>query len=159
MPFTNANQNGASLNMSVQLPEGEGVVIIGGYGSTMTLGVNRRTFRGACVFVPGNYVLGHVTESDLSVRAEPSDAAPTVTVAKRRSLVWSGGRYDEETRAMRGTTDWSQFRVVLTIRGGAVGGGDQMIGMGSTSGLDGRSTVMNGWGLLAGVVLLPTPLR
>jgi hypothetical protein len=158
MPFNELqDQNGASLKLGVDLPGTDGVISITGYGSSMTLQIGSRTYRGECAFVPGNFVLGHVTATKAMVRTDPDDKAAVVTDAHRGSLVWSFGRFDEAANAMRGTEEWTQLRTVLTIRGGAAGGGEQAIGMGQASGLDGGSTVLNGWVRVARISLLANP--
>jgi hypothetical protein len=158
MPFSQLHdQNGASLKLGVDLPGTDGVMAITGYGSSMTLQIGSRTYRGECAFVPGNFVLGQVTATRAMVRTDPDDASDVVADARRGSLVWSPGRFDEAANAMRGTEEWTQLRTVLTIRGGAAGGGEQVIGMGQASGLDGGSTVVNGWVRVARISLLANP--
>lgn len=55
------------------------------------------------------------------------------------------------TAGERGDADMVRVRVVLGVRGGRVGGGEQQLGMGPGSGLDGRSTVIDGWVRTRGV--------
>lgn len=51
----------------------------------------------------------------------------------------------------RGDAGMVRVRVVLRVRNGRVGGGEQQLGMGSASGLDGRSTVIDGWVRTGGI--------
>jgi hypothetical protein len=158
MPFVGvADQSGESLGLTVQLPLGEGRIRVAGYGATMTLNVNGQTYHGACAFVPGNFVLGHVTARSTNLNVDPTKTSTVIASPRFGSLMWSSGRFDEAANELRGSADWSQFRVVLAIRGGATEGGSQLPGMGQAAGLDGRSEVVNGWGQVATVTLLPNP--
>lgn len=126
-------------------------------GSRMTLRVAGRTVTGACAFVPGDHVLGHVAAPHLLLRSAPADDAEPLVRLRQRSLVWSSGRLDEQTGQMLGTPEWTRFRAVLTVRGGSASGGPQRLGMGTSAGLDGASTIVEGWGLLADVSMLGPP--
>ncbi len=152
-----SDQNGDSLVLAVGLPGNKnGLIAIREYGKAMSLHVGSRRYSGSCAFVPGNYVLGAVTGSHALVGSTP-EGDDVVVKLRRGSLVWSAGRFDEEAKEMRGTPDQAQLRVVLDVRGGGVDGEAEKFGIGSAFGRDGRSTVLNGWGKLAPLSMLPNP--
>ena len=155
--FVDANQNGPSLDLTVTINSRKATVRVRGTGSAMSIADSGGTVNGSCAFVPGDHALGHVTASKLVLRASPSVDATHVAVVARGSLVWSAGRFDEPSGRMLGTTDWTRIRAVVSIRGGSVDGGDQVLGMGSAAGRDGRSVVIDGWARMEGIKLLGPP--
>lgn len=155
--FANTDQNGSTLNLIATVDSQRLSVAIRGTGSTMSLGVGRHTISGSCAFVPGNFVLGYVTAPALVLRTSPSDMSPEVGRYVRSSLVWSSGRFDEQTGQMVGTADWARFRMIVRVRGGTAHGGDQQLGMGTSAGLDGAATIVEGWARLTDVSMLGPP--
>lgn len=157
MPFVQADQNGSSLGLAAKLDGGDAVLDLRGSGAWATMTHRGQTRRGACAFIPGDFALGQVTAGRLLLRSAPDDGAAIILGVRMRSLVWSSGRFDEDRQEIRGTADWAHFRVVLHVKGGATDGGPQQIGMGQRAGLDGRSTIVEGWGRVADVVMLGPP--
>ena len=154
MPFVQSDQNGPSLDLIATVGGRKSRVTVRGTGSRMTLTTGGRSVTGACVFVPGNFALGYVSASNLVVRTTPADDATVVTVGRKESLVWSPGRFNQASRQYEGTDDWTRVRVVLLVRGGSRRGGEQALGMGDASGLDGRSLVVEGWARVEGLSML-----
>ena len=155
--FTDSNQDGGSLDLTYSVAGQAITAQVRGYGSSVVLHIGEGTVGGACTFVPGDFTLGTVTARRLVVRSTPAADGSVVTIVGRRSLVWSYRRFDATTGRWLGTDDWTRVRVVLAIRGGAKSGGDQLPGMGAIAGLDGRSTVVDGWVRVAGIELLGPP--
>jgi hypothetical protein len=157
LPFVDADQNGPTLGLVVKLDGADARIDVRNTGRAASLSRSDRTSRGVCAFIPGDFALGEVTARRLVLRLDPDDAAPTVIQLKQRSLVWSSGRFDAVRQEMRGTQDWARFRAVLRVRGGATDGGPEQLGMGQLAGLDGRSTIVEGWGRIADVAMLGPP--
>ncbi len=157
MPFVDSYQNGSALDISAQINGVVTRVAVTRYGAKASYQTVTDAGNGACAFIPGDFALGQVTSNLLVLRRDPDDASPVVATMKQQSLVWSSGRYDEVRREMRGTDEWAKFRVVLRVRGGALAGGPEQVGMGQLAGLAGRSTLMEGWGRVADVVMLGPP--
>jgi hypothetical protein len=157
LPFVEADQNGPMLGLAVKLHGADARVNVRDTGRTASLSRGARTHRGACAFIPGDFALAEVTARRLVLRVDPDDSAPSVMQLKQRSLVWSSGRFDAARQEMRGTQEWARFRAVLQVRGGAVDGGPEPLGMGQLAGLDGRSTIVEGWGRVADVTMLGPP--
>ena len=155
--FRTTDQNGPTLDLIADDDSQRLVVAVRGYGSTMTLGVGATLVTGACAFIPGNFVLGYVSAPTLVLRTAPDDGASEVARYRQRSLVWSSGRFDEQTGQMVGTPEWTRLRVVGIVRGGTPSGGRQQLGMGPSSGLDGASTIVEGWGRRTDVSMLGPP--
>ena len=155
--FTDSNQDGSALDLTYSVAGQAMTAQVRGFGSSIVLRIGEGTVSGACAFVPGTFALGTVTARRLVVRSTPAADGTVVTIVGRRSLVWSSGRVDVVTGRLEGTEDWTRVRVVLTIRGGAKSGGDQLPGMGDIAGLDGRSTVVDGWVRVSGIELLGPP--
>ena len=155
--FADSNQDGSGLDLTYRVAGQAMTAQVRGYGSSVVLRIGEGTVSGACALVPGNFALGSVTARRLVVRSTPAVDGAVVTIVGRRSLVWSSGRVDVVTGRLEGTEDWTRVRVVLSIRGGGKSGGDQLPGMGDIAGLDGRSTVVDGWVRVAGIELLGPP--
>ncbi len=155
--FVTTDQDGSTLDLTAEVEGRRWNLAIRGTGRSMTLRVSGRTIAGACAFVPGDHALGHVTAPFLLLRSTPADDAVPVARLRQRSLVWSSGRLDEQSGQVLGTPEWTRFRAVLRVRGGAASGGPQRLGMGATAGLDGASTIVEGWGRLADVSMLGPP--
>ncbi len=142
----NGEQNGSSLNVTLVAGSTSLKAQVGKYGDTLSLtvvdGTNTSTYSGICAFVPGNFILGHVAESPLHVRTRASWNAPLLATAKRHSIVWSAAP-DGSPSLPAPTTHggWALIRVVSGLRGGS-----QELGIGATVGLDGPSTIAQGWG-------------
>ena len=116
-----------------------GFVNVRGAGSSASTDITEGNGLGACAFVPGDFAIGRVTAPHVNVRVTESPAAEIAVILRRGSLVWLD---PTATAGERGDADMVRVRVVLRVRGGRVGGGEQQLGMGSASGLDGRSTVI-----------------
>ena len=155
--FVTTDQNGSTLDLTAEVAGRRLVIAIRGTGSTMTLRRSGRTMSGACAFVPGDHVLGYVTAPFLLLRSAPVDDAAPVARLRQRSLVWTSGRFDAPTGQMLGTPEWTRFRAVLSVRGGRKSGGQRRVGMGTAAGLDGASTIGEGWGRLTDVSMLGPP--
>lgn len=119
-----------------------GLVDVRGAGSSASTDIARGHGIGVCAFVPGDFAIGRVTAPHVNVRVAAGPAAEIVVILRRGSLVWLD---PAATAGERGDADMVRVRVMLRVRGGRVGGGEQQLGMGSASGLDGRSTVIDGW--------------
>ena len=157
MAFVEADQNGPTLRLAAKLKGSDALFDLRGSGSGASLSYRGRTRQGSCAFIPGDFALGQVTGRQLVLRSDPSDSAIAILPVRQRSLVWSSGRLDAVRQEMRGTADWAYFRVVLRVKGGSVGGGPVRLGMGQLAGLDGRSTIVEGWGRIADVSMLGPP--
>ncbi len=155
--FVTTDQDGSVLDLTADVEGQRFAIAIRGTGSTMTLRVSGRTLSGACAFVPGDLALGYVSAPNLLLRSAPAGDAAPVARLRQRSLVWSSGRFDAQTGEMRGTPEWTRFRAVIAVRGGSSSGGPQRLGMGIGAGLDGASTIIEGWGRLADVSMLGPP--
>ena len=117
------------------------VVDVRGAGSRASTDIASGGGFGACAFVPGDFAIGHVTAARVNVRAASSPDADTTVILRRGSFVW----LDPTPHAADGGDAMVRVRVVVHVRGGRVGGGEQRFGMGSDAGLDGQSTVVDGW--------------
>lgn len=136
------------------VPDGaRSTVTVDGSGSSMTYSpsIGPQT-SGACAFVPGSYILGQVTGKRVYVRSGPSMHARLLVTVGRRGLIWSYGRYLPSNTL--GPKGWTRVRVVTTLRGGTSTGGEQAIGMAADSGLDGRSSIVDGWARVDGLSFL-----
>ena len=154
--YASLDQNGPSLDATTTFNGKPAAIQVRGTGSSMTVTTGGRTLSGACAFVPGNFALGQVMAPHIVVRTAPSDSAAVAVMLHRGSLVWSPGRFNDATGKLEGTEDWTQLRVVLRIEGGAKNGEEQM-GMGTEVGLDGRSSIVNGWVRVTDVKLIGPP--
>ncbi len=119
-----------------------GRVDVGGIGSRAASGGSVGQGRGACAFMPGDFAIGTVKARRLALRVEATPAAEIAVVLRRGSLLWLD---PTATAGERADALMVRVRVVLGVRGGRRGGGDQRFGMGPEAGLDGRSTVIDGW--------------
>ena len=155
--FTDSNQDGGSLDLTYSVAGQALSAQVRGYGWSVVLHIGEGTASGACTSLPGDFTLGTVTARRLVVRSTPAAYGAVVAIVGRRSLVWSYRRFDAATGRWPGTEDWTRVRVVLTIRGGAKSGEDQLPGMGAIAGLDGRSTFVDGWVRVSGIELLGPP--
>lgn len=153
--LVDGDQNGSSLN--VKLSAGSLVLEsqITGTGKSLKLTVNegasKSTYTGVCAFVPGNFIAGHVTGLRLAVRTRASWNASVFATAGRHSLVWAAAPEGSPSVPSPTThSGWARVRVVSTLRSGS-----QVLGIGTEVGLDGPSTVAQGWGRV-GVITLVT---
>ena len=148
------NADGANQRYRLTSGSTTGVVDVRGAGSSVSTDIARGNGLGACAFVPGNFAIGRVTAPHVNVRMTASPKAEIAVILRRGSLVWLD---PTPTTGERGDTDMVRVRVVLRVIGGRVGGGEQQLGMGPASGLDGRSTVIDGWVRTRGVEWVGPP--
>lgn len=140
------NQNGSALTVTLLSGSLSLESQITGTGKSLTLtvqdGVSKSTYTGFCAFVPGNFILGYVTDARLAVRTRASWNAPVFATASRHSLVWAAAPEGSPSVPDPMThSGWARVRVVSTLRSGSQG-----LGIGTEVGLDGPSTVAQGWG-------------
>jgi hypothetical protein len=150
-----AHQDGSSLDLSVTLGARPARISVRGTGTSAALLVGGRRMSGACAFVPGDFALGRVSVGAIAVRSTRDDGASVLAVLRRGSLVWAAPSIDAAGAV--GQRGLAPVRAVLRIRGGAAGGAEPAIDMGAAAGLDGRSSVIDGWASSAGVTLLGSP--
>ncbi len=148
------DQNGSSLNVTLTTESVSLESQISGFGKWLSLTVSegdtKTSFSGVCVFVPGNFILAHVTAASLVVRTRASSIAPVLAAVSRRGLVWvatpegSPSVPDPFTHG-----GWARVRVVYSIRSGP-----QQLGIGNDVGLDGPSSIVQGWGRVGSLTLV-----
>ncbi len=144
MRFGLAGVEAAGVNQRYLLTSGSisAFVDVRGAGSHASTDISGGVGFGVCAFVPGDFAIGRVTAVRVNVRVASSPDADIAVILRRGSLVW----LDPTPTAGEGGDDgMRRVRVVVHVRGGRVGGGEQQLGMGSEAGLDGRSTVIDGW--------------
>ncbi len=154
MVVKDGDQNGSSLNVTLSTESLSLNSQITGYGKSLTLtvteGASTTTYSGACAFVPGNFILGHVSGARLTVRTRASKSSPTLAMVSRHGLVWAaapeGSPSDPNPVSNEG---WARVRVVYAIRSGS-----QDISIGNDVGLEGPSTVAQGWGRVGAMTLV-----
>ena len=144
MRFGLGSVNAAGPNQRYRLTRGSmsAVVDVLGAGSSASTDIAGRGGFGVCAFVPGDFAIGRVTAARVNVRVASSPDADIAVILRRGSFVW----LDPTPNATDGgDATMLRVRVVVHVRGGRVGGGEQQFGMGSEAGLDGRSTIVDGW--------------
>jgi hypothetical protein len=148
------DQNGSSLGVTLSVDSLSLASQITGTGKSLNLtvsdGKSTTGYSGACAFVPGNFILGHVSGARLAVRTRKSSTAPVLARVSRHGLVWVAAPENSPSDPAPTTQQgWARVRVVYSIRSGS-----QQIGIGNDVGLEGPSTVMQGWGRIGLITLV-----
>ena len=156
MRFGLEGVDAAGVNQRYLLTSGSisAFVDVRGAGSRASTDISGGGGFGVCAFVPGDFAIGRVTAARVNVRVAASRDADIAVILRRGSFVW----LDPTPTAGEGGGDGMvRVRVVVHVRGGRVGGGEQQLGMGSEAGLDGRSTVIDGWVRTRGIEWVGPP--